>query len=454
MQDFDAVIVGAGSTGSAAAFHLAGAGLRVALVEARSLGQAGARWVDDISPWMFDRAGVARPEPPEKRCDLVPVTFVSPSGTSRLRVGSRPMWGVDLRLLVERLQRAARDCGVVTFDRARLDGLALVDGRPAVLALTDADQTSVQLRARLFVDASGMAQALIRRMPRAARRWPALRSVEVCSAAQQVRGVIDRAGAAAFLERSGIPAGHVLTQIGLCGGFSTLAITVEPSMEAVEILTGVTDDGAHGTGPSLLADFVRTQPWIGPVVFGGAGRIPIRRPYDRLGVPGLALLGDAGCQSFPAHGSGVGSGLIAAKILAESVTGGGDPGGLEATWRYQAAFHRERGGVHAAYELVRRASQSLSRPGIEALFVGGLIEPAGSLAALDQRLHDRSPTELVALARSALRAPLPAAQMLRRVLRMPLVRALYDRYPARPDERALRVWSRLAAILVGAPVEG
>jgi flavin-dependent dehydrogenase len=47
-RSFDAVVVGAGTAGSAFALFLALAGLRVALVESRPLGEAGAHWVNGV----------------------------------------------------------------------------------------------------------------------------------------------------------------------------------------------------------------------------------------------------------------------------------------------------------------------------------------------------------------------------------------------------------------------
>ena len=109
------------------------------------------------------------------------------------------------------------------------------------------------------------------------------------------------------------------------------------------------------------------HPWIGKTIFGGAGFIPLRRSYDRLSAPGIALLGDAACHVFSANGCGVGNGLIAARILADSVKGHDDPGSREATWAYQAAYQHERGGIHAASDVFRRLSQTLMEEDVEAL---------------------------------------------------------------------------------------
>ena len=58
---FDAVVAGAGSAGTAAALALARTGMKVALLEGRRRSKGGARWINGVPPWFFDRLGVARP---------------------------------------------------------------------------------------------------------------------------------------------------------------------------------------------------------------------------------------------------------------------------------------------------------------------------------------------------------------------------------------------------------
>jgi hypothetical protein len=242
----------------------------------------------------------------------------------------------------------------------------------------------------------------------------------------------------------------VLTFMGVRGGYSSLMVQVEPDGERVEVLAGVADGGASGsTGAGILRDFLAAERWIGRVVFGGSGRIPIRRPYDRLAGEGIALVGDAACQVFPEHGSGIGAGLVAARLLADAVRGSDDPGGAAATWAYQAAFHRERGGVHAAYDVLRRATQRLSGADLAAHMAGGVVDAATSRAALDQRIPAVRPGAAAATAWRAARMPGRALALVAAAARMPLVAALYARYPLEPDERALRVWARAAAALCG-----
>ena len=146
------------------------------------------------------------------------------------------------------------------------------------------------LRAQLFVDATGTRQSLLRRSSALAADCPAPEGADVCTAHQQVREISDRGGARAFLERHGVSPGQVLTFLGLRGGYSTLGVIVDADLEHVEVLTGVGGGANHGRASQLQRELVSRERWIGRVIYGGGGRIPIRRPYDRLAAPGLALL--------------------------------------------------------------------------------------------------------------------------------------------------------------------
>lgn len=126
---FDVVILGAGSAGAALAGMLAAAGRKVALVEARRFEVGGARWVNDVPPWMFDCAGVGRPEHPERSSDHMPVTLVGGAASARLAAGLRPVWGFDMRRLTERLRAEALRAGAEPFEEATLDAVEERGGR-------------------------------------------------------------------------------------------------------------------------------------------------------------------------------------------------------------------------------------------------------------------------------------------------------------------------------------
>jgi len=452
---FDVVVAGAGTAGASAALHLARSGLSVALLDARPFSQSGARWMNGVPPWMFDRAGIDFPEKPEPGSNRFPASIRDYRGRVYQKFFLPPVFHVDMRRLVKHLQNLALKAGATPIEKATPIHFDLTDGRPVRLHLSQKGKEKRAfrraVRARLFVDATGLNGALRCLAPVLKNSCPPLEGKDLCFAAHQVKKIRDLPGARAFLERTRAEPGEFINFVGVDGGFSTLTVKVLLENRKVEILTGAIADGRHKTGPEILADFLAEEPWIGKKIFGGSGLIPIRRPFDRLAAPGVALVGDAGCQVFPAHGSGTGAGLIAARILAEAVTPRDDPGSLGATWAYQAAFMKEIGGVFAGYDILRRLSQGLSSEEFRKLLASGLMAHSGTLDALDQKMPKIPVGELVGMAAAATKSPGLAVGFAPSVLKMGAVFALYRRYPKTPDLARLKRWSRAVARLFGDP---
>jgi flavin-dependent dehydrogenase len=441
---YDAVVIGAGSAGAATAWQLARRGLRVALVDRRPLGRAGARWRNAIPAWMFYEARVPRPVPPELRGGEEPVTLLSRGGEHRFRLPVGPYWQVDMGRLVDRLQALAIGAGATLLGGAGIEDVVLDGPRP--VAVTAGGRV---LRARLFVDASGMAGALCERVPELDRHRPAITGRDVCHAVQRVAAVRDPEGAAAFAARIGVPPGEVISWIGLDSGFSTLTVGLDGSRTEVDLLAGSAGPGI--TADEILGEFVSREPWIGEERIGGTGTIPLRHPFHRLAAPGIVALGDAGCMVYSAHGSGVGFGFLAARMLAEVVTTWSDPGCEEATWAWQARFQRKHGPVLAAADLFRRAAQDLGGDGVAALMEAGFVTARSSLPGLQQRLPGADPSMATAVLKGLLRAPRLTARFAPVARHMLRSRSLYASYPRHPDMAALRAWSHATADLFEQP---
>jgi flavin-dependent dehydrogenase len=421
----DVAIVGAGTAGAAAAALCAERGLRTVCVDRAPLAGAGAAWVNGVPAWMFARAGIAEPTGDELRGGGQRVRLHAGWGPRHLVIDGHGVLDVDMRLLVKRLQDLAQQSGAV------LAGDTVVHGVDAPSSLCTSRGT---VAARVIVDASGLAGARLLDQPR-------VPAEDLCAAAQEVRRITDAAGARAFFAAHGAAPDEGLCFAGIAGGFSVLNLRCEG--DEVSLLTGSIPARGHPSGTAILARFVAEQPWIGARVFGGARAIPLRRPFDRLAGAGgrIALLGDAGGQVFPAHGSGIGAGLVAARLLADALAGGGD------AHAYACAWQRQCGGLLASYDLFRRFSITLTLDDLDRMMALGLMDAALARHALQQtpaRLPLAAvPGKLAALAR----APRLAARLGGVVARMLVVRALYARYPESAAQ--LPAWSQRVARVLG-----
>jgi flavin-dependent dehydrogenase len=417
---FDVIVVGAGTSGAAAAALLAERGLRVACVERRPLVEAGARWVNGVPRAAFAEAGIALPGPDESDGRPAPFHLVAAGG--RTLVAVHDVIDVDMRKLVARLQARAHTAGV----EFRAETTVL--GRDGDTLAT----TAGPLAARWFVDASGLAGARLLDQPRVARG-------DLCAAAQQVREVIDRRAADAFFDAHGVARGEVLGLVGVAGGYSVLNVRLRRDGR-IGILTGAIPSLGFPSGKSMIEAFVAQHPWVGECVFGGSGAISLRRPHDRLANERVALLGDAGCQVFPAHGSGVGAGLVAARLLADTLASGG-------TLRdYEVAWQRRYGGVFAFFDVFRRWNQAVDAATLGRVLGLGLIDAETLRAGIDQVLPRPTLRSVVAKARALAGEPTLAASLAITAARSVAVHALYRRYPRRADHVA--AWARGVELLV------
>lgn len=403
--------------------------------------------------WQYARAGVAPPGPDEVQERSGRTLLLGPGDVGPVSFHG-PTVHADMRRLNDRLVDLCRAEGVAFLDRARDLVPVLVDGRVRSLDLVaavpgDGDPVPSRLEATMFVDASGRRGVLRSQVPELAEWCPPVGRELLCTASQHSFDVADRDGALRFLESRGALPGDTVTWVGLDGGFSALAIAVSSDTDEVSILTGTIASGRWGTGRSILDRLLTEQPWVGPARYGGDGLIPLRRPYPRLGAAGVALVGDAACQVFPAHGSGIGVGMIAGTILAEQVGGRSDPGSGQALWSYQHAYHRELGGTLGAYDTFRRCSSAIGSDGVRRMFDCGLFTPEMAGGGLDQRWRSLESNEAVAALAAFRRDPGLAGLLLPWLARCAVAERLGATSPEEPDPAALRRWDRRLARVVG-----
>ena len=423
-RTYDVVIIGAGSAGAAAATACARQGMTVALLEAGPLARAGARWINAIPGWTFDEAEVARPTAEETLGPPPPaIHLYAGHRQEHTKVVTDEFIEVDMGLLVARLQREARSAGATLMPASRV-----VAARDETLEL----EGGGEVKARWFVDASGLGGA------RLLGQGP-LAPADICEARHQVHQVNDMDRARAYFAGYGVAPGESLVFTSVAGGFSSLQVRLEG--EVITLLSGTIPGQGWDRPRKVLSQLCREQPWIGEQLRGAGRAIPLRRPYDELVRGNRAAMGDAACQVFSAHGSGVGQGLIAGKILADALASG------RGLLGYQADYQRSHGGVLAAMVWFRRLTQRLTPLQLGELMRSGVMNPEISRDALLQRSLD-DPPSAAALASIALgigRQPRLALKVLLKVLgptvaRMGLIRQGYRAYPASGDAEDLTRW--------------
>ena len=386
---------------------------------------AGARWVNAVPAWCFDEAGVPRPRGEELHGSDVPFHLVAGrSGPSRTYARDHGMLEVDMPRLVARLRSDAEEKSATFVDEARVIGV-------------DAERVTTTLgvfRGRFVVDATGYAGVeLLGRDP--------LHSVSLCVAAQELRRVTDVSAAKAFFRVHDVTPGEAICFTAVAGGYSVVNVRLDG--DAVSILTGSIPALGHASGRKMLDSFVADHRWIGETIQGGARAIPLGRPRDRLVRGRHALAGDAACQVFPAHGSGIAPGLLAAKLLVASIVE------TDALETYEREWHRGFGGVCAGYEMFRRFSETLRVDDLAFLLDHGVMNERMVRRGLEERMPEAvGANEALTIARGLARRPALARGLAASTSRMFAMRAAYAAFPS---ERKLRgAWERGLRVIEGA----
>lgn len=430
----DVVIVGAGPAGAHLASLLGRAGVRVILLDKNSVGETGAQWVNGIPLWMFEASGLDKPKSDEVHGAGARFTLIDPTHQSRVSILAPFLMDIDMRVFGCRLQATAEATpNVVVLHDVLVEGFELDSvGRPI-----EAYSKNARFKAELFVDVSGLAGVIRKNTPFLKELCPSIEPADLCRAAQEVRCVTDPHGALAFLESHAAQTGEILSWVGVAGGFSLLRVQISPDLSTIAFLTGTRALFGVPSGAQLIQNFVEKNPWVGEKIFGGQRAIPLKFPYANLVAPGVALLGDSASQVYAAHGSGVGIGLLAAKLLATTIIRaahrGHDLGSLSSLWPYAARFHREYGALLAVSDLTRRFSQKLSPYEVHQMIAHGLMTESLLKSSLLQEQPKIAFRDFVGQLQGLLMAPAMAAKLGLLFSKFPKVYWAINQYPEKPD---------------------
>lgn len=440
----EVLIVGAGIAGTTCATMLARRGRRVLLVDAaESAERAGASWINGVEQRVFHDLALPEPGPDVVFGRPLAFTMQSPGG-KRVRLSPVPTWDIDMRGLQAWMLGLARRCGAEVRYGARVSEVIAHRRCVQGVVLTDGSE----LRAPLVVDAGGYAGPVRSKLPHGA--WddpePEVAERDLCLAHQEVRQLADPQAARDFLAREGLFPTETLSHSGVAGGYSIVNVQVDPARGHASFLSGAKLD-AKKTARKLIVDLAAQLGFVGPRIFGGGGKLPLRRAFDLLVGDGFALLGNAGCQVFPSHGSGVASGMRAAALLAEIADRAISAGDLSraALWPYAARWQRGRGAVSAAHDVLRQLSETLTPSDIDRLVGSGLLGPGELWQSLACDAMTVDPASFLLRAPRLVRAlPWAKKKMLPWALAARAVEKHYRTYPERWNEGELRAWQARA----------
>jgi digeranylgeranylglycerophospholipid reductase len=436
----DAIVVGAGTSGSYFAWRLAQAGLRVLILEKRVLEELG-QHIDifHMDAVRFAEFDIPLPEGDEVEHLAETGLMWSPDLQVKQEI-HYPFYVMHKPLFHRRLHRYVRDSGGQIVEGARVTDVIL-DGGRLVGVRGERDGEAFEARAALVVDASGI-KAEVR------TRLPAEFGVENDPIRDSDRLFV----CLEYREGTG-------------GGSYPTGSNFYPFHKAFWNL-GPGEQVILGIGQPDSYDYAwqKHREWReeyfgdpGRVVRRCQGTVPFRRsPFSLVG-DGFLAIGDAVYQNKPFSGEGVTSGFAACQIAAEvalDTLAAGRPD-RAALWPYNARYFRGQGAKFAAGLAQLPATAELSRGDVDWLFHHSLIFTQRDFEALNQ--HYEIPMDLAATLVMGLKMVGGvlgrgfSAGSLRRLLSVSgqagKIKQHYQQYPEEPAGFA--EWARTARSLWG-----
>ena len=423
-MEYDAIVVGAGTTGLVAAKFLAEAGYKTLVVDLKGEEEVGTKVCGDaISEEYFEKIPIG--EPPEEATEgrIEGAKIFSPDESVVWTIPGKG-YMLNRKKFGEWLYSLAKEAGAEFSFKTRALGPVVKDGK--VVGITVKRNGKVEtLNSRLVVDASGVAYVIRRALPKS---WPVSEPLDPKDTAVAYREIrlldtplSDDKYIRIYVSQEKAPGGYWWL-FPYSGG------------KKVNLGLGVQGGVGHKDPMWYFHKFLAPR-FKGEVLHAGGGVVPTRRPLDTMVADGFAAAGDAAYQVNPVHGGGIGSGMLGAYLLAKNaVKALEDEPTAEALWGYNKDFMDAYGAKQAALDVFRIFLQSLSDEEINYGMRNKIIKEEDLLkASLEGELRISAVDKLGRVIR-ALGKPslLPKLKVVSDYMKE--IRELYKNYPESPSE--------------------
>ena len=365
-MNYDVVVAGAGTAGLFAAYRLAKAGLKVALVDMKPEDKVGEKVCGDaIGDHHFKSVGL---EPPRVGVDATGlfegVRVYSPS--KKAYVTARGVgYALDRKAFGQRLFRMALNAGAEFYGEHFV--IKPIVEESWIRGIVVKGPNSVkEIRGKVTVEATGAAGAVRNKLP---GEWWISEKVpkEDYNAAYRVVAEVeeeqDPRYAIIYLDVNIAPGGYwwwfPKGKHGVNAGLG-----VRPDPEA--------PNPKHNVEKYIVPKIEEAG---GKILHAGGGIVPTRRTIPCMVWNGIVAVGDAACTANPIHGGGIGPSLEssyqAARTIVEALERG-EPT-LEALWPYHRRYHQAYGAKQAGLDALRIYLQSLTNNELDFVIEKGIV---------------------------------------------------------------------------------
>ena len=376
-SSYDVLVVGSGTGGAAISKFIAQRGLSVAMVDRQKRNEIHKICGDATSLVHFNRVTERDPDgknkinPPSKENGelqqvLTGFSFFNPKGDRYDIPSDGDGWIIARDRFTARLIQEAEEAGAEYFDETTVRNNLVENDCVKGVNLRTQEGEIKDIKAKVVVDASGMAGIVRRQLDESKAQWDAL--IRHYDLATAFRELIE------FKDYTFEKPDHIELYFDTenCpGGYFWVFPRGETS---ANVGIGIEPRKYEG-GPKKAYDW-----WINhlshmfknyEVIHKGGWNVPLRRPMDSLVWNGVVLIGDAGSCVKATDGGGIGLSLISASQATNPIIRAieEDKFGMDGPlWDYNVNFMRQTGAHEAPLALAKTEITKATNKELNLLF--------------------------------------------------------------------------------------
>jgi len=351
LQEYDVIVVGAGTAGCLAAKTTAEAGLKVCLVERKKKEEIGEKICGDaLGEHHLKTLGLEKPQGGELEKRIEGIKIHSPDLNTVFTVEHEDFVGhlLNRRLFGQWLLRKAINEGAELLDSMQCLKPTVEKGfATGILAKNMKTGDDIRLTGNVVLDASGFLAAVRRKLPSGFGIQNEVPNEDVEACYREIRQLKQESTDSKYCE-------IYLNQKVTPGGYTWI---FPKNGARVNAGLGICMRNKFPNPKKQFYKHILTKPLFeGSLLLnGGAWYDPTRRPLENMVGNGVAILGDAACLVNPIHGGGIGpsmlSGYLAGKVVVEALEKGDVS--QESLWSYNCMYNEKYGRKQAGLDVFR-----------------------------------------------------------------------------------------------------
>jgi geranylgeranyl reductase family protein len=351
LDEFDVVVVGAGTAGCLAAKTMAEAGLKVCLVERKKSEEIGEKICGDaLGEHHLKALGLEKPQGGEMDKRIEGIKIYSPDLRTVFTIEHEDFVGylLNRHLFGQWLLRKALEEGSSLLDSTQcLKPIVEKNYVTGIIVKNLKTAKDVHLKSKIVVDASGFMAVVRKKLPEelSIENDVANEDVEACY--REIRQLKQETENTKYCE-------IYLNQKVSPGGYTWI---FPKGGARVNAGLGICMRGEFPNPKNQFYNYVLARPMFeGSLLLnGGAWYDPTRRPLDNMVGNGVAIIGDAACLVNPIHGGGIGPSMLSGHLVGKTIVEAFDAGDFskKALWPYNCRYKEIYGAKQAGLDIFR-----------------------------------------------------------------------------------------------------